>query len=141
MQNSKRYTLELCKAADFLKEVIPLSISVIVEGKNDRSKLRRLLNQEVRILCTFGTLNTQKLEKLRKQIGDDEVFLFTDNDPSGKRIRGILRDTFPDAVQIYTRRGYAGVEGTPDEYIITQLEKAGLEEFILYPPPGLNLSL
>ena len=45
-----------------------------------------------------------------------------DNDSSGKKIRGALRDIFPDAEQIYTRRGYAGVEGTPDEYLIAQLE-------------------
>jgi toprim domain protein len=44
-----------------------------------------------------------------------------------------LRDAFPDAEQIYTRKGYAGVEGTPDEYIIQQLEKAGLDEYIRYP--------
>ncbi|MEF2968491.1 toprim domain-containing protein [Paenibacillus sp. M1] len=111
-----------------------MSVSIIVEGKNDRSKLRRLISEEVRIHCTFGTLNTLKLEDLRKRVRDDEVFLFLDNDPSGKRIRGVLRDAFPDAEQIYTRRGYAGVEGTPDEYVIAQLEKAGLEEYILYPP-------
>jgi toprim domain protein len=45
-----------------------------------------------------------------------------------------LRDAYPDAEQIYTRKGYAGVEGTPDEYIIQQLEKAGLDPFIQYPP-------
>lgn len=114
-----------------------VAISIIVEGKNDRSKLRRLLSEEIRIHCTFGTLNSRKLESLRKLIKDDEVYLFLDNDPSGKRIRGVLRDTFPDAEQMYTRRGYAGVEGTPDEYLIAQLEKAGLEEFILYPPASL----
>lgn len=113
-----------------------MTISIIVEGKNDRSKLRRLLDEDVRIFCTFGTLNTDKLESLRKQVKEDEIFLFLDNDPSGKKIRGILRDAFPDATQIYTRRGYAGVEGTPDEYVIAQLEKAGLEEFIIYPPPA-----
>ncbi|MCZ8517504.1 DNA primase [Paenibacillus filicis] len=112
-----------------------MSIAIIVEGKNDRSRLRRLLSEEVLILCTFGSLNTERLESLRKQVKDREVFLFTDNDASGKKIRGILRDTFPDAEQIYTRRGYAGVEGSPDEYLIQQLEKAGLEEFIVYPPP------
>lgn len=113
-----------------------MTISIIVEGKNDRSKLRRLLDEDIRIFCTFGTLNTDKLEALRKQVKEDELFLFLDNDPSGKKIRGILRDAFPDATQIYTRRGYAGVEGTPDEYVIAQLEKAGLEEFIIYPPPA-----
>lgn len=113
-----------------------MSIYIIVEGKNDRSKLRRILSEEITILCTFGTLNSLKLESLRKQIRDDEVFLFMDNDSSGKRIRGILRDAFPDAGHIYTRRGYAGVEGTPEEYLIVQLEKAGLEDYINYPPPG-----
>jgi toprim domain protein len=112
-----------------------MSIFIIVEGKNDRSRLRRVLMDEVTILCTFGTLNTLKLESLRKQVGNNEVFLYMDNDSSGKRIRGILREVFPDAVHIYTRRGYAGVEGTPDEYNIIQLEKAGLEEFIVYPEP------
>jgi toprim domain protein len=112
-----------------------MSIAIVVEGKNDRSRLRRLLSDQILIVCTFGTLNTEKLERLKKQIGDREVFLFTDNDPSGKRIRAVLRDMYPEAEQIYTRRGYAGVEGTPDEYIIQQLEKAGLDEFIQYPPP------
>ncbi|MDT3427864.1 toprim domain protein [Paenibacillus forsythiae] len=112
-----------------------MSIIIIVEGKNDRSRLRRLLKPEVDLLCTFGTLNTLKLENLRKQVGDSEVYLYLDNDSSGKKIRGVLRDAFPDAEHIYTRRGYAGVEGTPDEYHIAQLEKAGLEEFIIYPEP------
>ncbi|MGF7033693.1 toprim domain protein [Paenibacillus mucilaginosus] len=111
-----------------------MSIALIVEGKNDKSRLRRLLTDDILILCTYGSLNTTRLEDLKKKVGEREVFLFTDNDSSGKKIRGILRDTFPDAEQIYTRRGYAGVEGTPDEYLIQQLEKAGLEEYIVYPP-------
>jgi toprim domain protein len=86
------------------------------------------------IVCTFGTVCVERLARLKKEIGDREVFVFTDNDPSGKKIRAILGDAFPDSEQIYTRRGYAGVEGTPDEYIIQQLEKAGLDEYIQYPP-------
>lgn len=113
-----------------------MSIVVIVEGKNDRSRLRRVLKAEVDILCTFGTPGTEQLERLRKLIGNRTLYLFTDNDASGKKIRGKLRDLFPDAEQIYTRRGYAGVEGTPEEYLIQQLEKAGLEEYIIYPETG-----
>ncbi|WGU92123.1 DNA primase [Paenibacillus dendritiformis] len=113
-----------------------MDIIIIVEGKNDRSRLRRLLREEVGILCTFGTLNTLRTEQLRKEAYDKDVYLFLDNDASGKRIRGILRDAFPEAEHIYTRRGYAGVEGTPDEYLIQQLEKAGLDEYIIYPDPA-----
>lgn len=112
-----------------------LAIAIIVEGKNDKSRLRRLLTDEVNIWCTYGTLNSERIEKLRKEVGASPVYLFMDNDSSGKKIRGILRDTFPDAEHIYTRRGYAGVEGTPDEYLIAQIEKAGLEEYIVYPDP------
>jgi toprim domain protein len=113
-----------------------MSIAIIVEGKNDKSRLKRIVSRDILILCTFGTPGTDTLEQLKKQAGSRQVFLFTDNDSSGKRIRGILRDVFPDAEQIYTRKGYAGVEGTPEEYLIQQLEKAGLEEYIIYPPPS-----
>jgi len=117
----------------------PMSpIVLIVEGKNDRSRLRRLLRDEVRIHCTFGTPGTGRIEQLKKAVGGaDPVYIFTDNDPSGRKIRALLRDAFPDAEQIYTRKGYAGVEGTPDDYLVQQLEKAGLGEYIVYPASGL----
>jgi toprim domain protein len=114
---------------------ISMCIAIIVEGKNDKNRIRRVLTKEILILCTFGTLGVAALEKLKKQVGNRQVYIFTDNDSSGKRIRGVLRDVFPDSEQIYTRKGYAGVEGTPEEYLIEQLEKAGLEEYIIYPPP------
>lgn len=110
-----------------------MDIAIIVEGKNDKSRIRRVLDESVPIFCTFGTPGTVQLEKLRKQVGDKDVYIFTDNDSSGKRIRGILRDLFPDAEHIYTRRGYPGVEHTPEDYLVEQFEKAGLEQYIQYP--------
>ncbi|OXS53312.1 DNA primase [Cohnella sp. CIP 111063] len=118
-----------------------MDIAIIVEGKNDKSRLSRVLAPEVPIHCTFGTLNTDRIETLRRAVGDRHVYLFTDHDASGRRIRGILRDVFPDADHIYTRRGYMGVEGTPEEYLIQQLEKAGLEEYIVYPEPDGHFRL
>lgn len=113
-----------------------MDIAIIVEGKNDKSKLRRVLADDVPIYCTFGMPGTKQLEKLRKEVGDKQVYLFSDNDASGKRIRGILRDLFPDAEHLYTRRGYPGVEHTPEDYLIQQLEKAGLDAHIKYPAPS-----
>jgi toprim domain protein len=114
-----------------------MEIVIIVEGKRDKARLKRILTENVLILCTFGTPGTEQLQLLQKQTDDLPIYLFTDNDSSGKRIRYLLRELFPDAEQIYTRPGYAGVEGTPEEYLIQQLEKAGLDEFIIYPasPP------
>ncbi|MDQ0115316.1 toprim domain-containing protein [Paenibacillus harenae] len=112
-----------------------MDVAIIVEGKNDKSRLRRVLSGNVPIYCTFGTPGSAQLEKLRKQAGDKQVYIFTDNDASGKRIRGMLRDLFPDAEHIYTRKGYPGVEHTPEDYLIEQLEKAGLDAHIAYPAP------
>ena len=111
-------------------------IVIIVEGKNDRGRLARILKPGVRILCTLGTPGTEQLHRLRREAGDLPVYLFTDNDSSGKKIRSLLGDAFPDAEQIYTRRGYAGVEGTPEEYLIQQLDKAGLGDYLLEFPPA-----
>lgn len=110
-----------------------MEIVIIVEGKNDKARLRRLLTGEVDILCTFGTPGPDQIDQLVRKVGDRELYIFTDNDASGRRIRGILRDAFPDAEHIYTRKGYPGVESTPDEYLIQQLEKAGLEDYIIRP--------
>lgn len=108
-----------------------MSIVIIVEGKNDRSKLRKLLSREVEIYCTYGTPGTNKLDELKRKAGDRDVFLFTDNDSSGRKIRYLLYELFPDAEHIYTRRDYAGVEGTPEEYLIQRLEKAGLSDYLV----------
>ncbi len=113
--------------------------AIIVEGKNDRSKLYTLLDEnEIDIYCTFGTPGTSKLEQLSEDIGDRLVYIFTDNDNPGKRIRAKLRDTFPDAEHIHTNRGYAGVEGSPPEYLVERLMKAGLEDYLIPGMPRLE---
>lgn len=103
---------------------------IVVEGKNDRRRLEKVLQPGISILCTYGIPNSEQLERLRKKIGPAPLYIFVDNDAAGRRIRGVLADAFPDAEHIYTRRGYDGVEGTPLEYIVQQLAKAGLEEWI-----------
>ena len=106
--------------------------AIVVEGKRDREKLETLLDlTQVDIYCTFGTPGTERIEQLIDEIGQRFVFIFTDNDVSGKKIRALLRDAFPDAEHIHTNKGYAGVEGTPDEYILERLVKAGLEPYLL----------
>lgn len=107
-----------------------MKICIIVEGKNDVLRLKKMLTDEVLILCSFGIPSTDRMEQLLEGAGDLPVYLLTDNDDTGRRIRAVLRDIFPDAEHIYTNKGYAGVEGTPEEYLLRRLEKAGLEEFI-----------
>ena len=112
--------------------------AIIVEGKNDRRKLRKLLSNEVIVTCTHGTPSAKRIEELKEETRGRHIFIFTDNDASGRKIRGILREIFPEAEQIYTKKGFFGVEGTPDDYLIQQLEKAGLEPYIRYPQSFCN---
>lgn len=116
-----------------------MRITIIVEGKNDRRRLRNLLTDDIQIICTYGTPGTDDIERMKRSARDAHVLIFTDNDSSGKKIRALLSEAFIDAEHLYTKRGYAGVEGTPEEYLIQQLEKAGLEEFIIYPDPQILL--
>ncbi|MFO7262545.1 MAG: DNA primase [Bacillaceae bacterium G1] len=103
---------------------------IVVEGKNDRRQLEKVLRPGIPILCTYGIPSSERLEWLKKHIGMAPLYIFVDNDAAGRRIRGVLADAFPDAEHIYTRRGYDGVEGTPLDYLVQQLAKAGLEDWI-----------
>lgn len=100
--------------------------AILVEGKNDRARLRKLVPEDVLILCTNGIPSHEKLMALRKQVGNRQPVILTDNDASGRRIRRLLADVFPDATHAYTKAGYAGVEGTPLEYLEKQLERVGV---------------
>jgi len=66
---------------------------IIVEGKHDRERLLEVIRADIAIVCTFGIPTQARLNELNQQSEDaDQVFIFTDNDRAGKRIRGILRD-------------------------------------------------
>lgn len=114
-----------------IEEVKRVKPVIIVEGKNDKIKLSALLDTErIDILCTHGTPGEDRLDRLRRLVGDRPVYIWTDNDRRGKKIRARLRDAFPDAEHLHTSKGYAGVEGTPDEDLAGRLVKAGLEEYL-----------
>lgn len=96
---------------------------IIVEGKRDRDRLRPLVSEGVGIVCTFGIPTPDRLRDIARQVGTAEVAIFTDNDMAGRRIRGILRDEFPDALHLHTKAEYGGVERTPVEYLQQILQR------------------
>ena len=99
---------------------------MIVEGKTDRERLRGVLDEPVTILCTYGTFSTDRAEELKEEIDPDaDLYIFTDEDDSGKKLRKRLREEFPDAVHLYTRKEFAEVANTPLEVLAEILESAG----------------
>lgn len=106
--------------------LVESDLLIIVEGKNDRRRLRQLVPDEVPIALTYGIPNPERLHQLAKLARHRQVVILTDADPSGRRIRGILGDAFPDAVHLHTKTGYDGVEHTPLDYLENRLRSAGI---------------
>ncbi len=108
---------------------------IIVEGKNDRRRLRQLLPESIPIAVTYGIPSQARLEALRKEARRRQVVIFTDADASGRRIRGILREWFPDALNLYTKPGFRGVEHTPLDYLENRLRAIGVLDTGPWPSP------
>lgn len=104
----------------------PEQFLVIVEGKNDTRKIRQLLPDTVAIAMTFGIPNAERLEHIRQKAAGRIVFILTDQDAAGRRIRRSLLEMLPDAINIYTKSGYNGVEHTPLEYLEDRFRKVGI---------------
>lgn len=99
---------------------------IIVEGKTDRERLLKVLAESVTILCTYGTYSPEKGEELVQLTQDaEEVYLFTDEDFSGKKLRAHLMEDFPRAIQLHTQKMYGEVANTPLQVLADILERAG----------------
>ncbi|KYP80506.1 hypothetical protein [Ferroacidibacillus organovorans] len=96
---------------------------VIVEGKKDRERILPLLREDIDVLCTFGIPTHQRVMEIHARVQNDELFVFTDSDDVGKRIRGMLAEEFPEAIHLHTKREYDGVEHTPPEFLFQLFEK------------------
>ncbi|MBY0087986.1 MULTISPECIES: toprim domain-containing protein [Brevibacillus] len=112
---------------------------MIVEGKTDKERLLRVLAEPVTILCTYGSYSLEKGEKLLAQTeaaDADEVYLFTDEDDSGKKLRTHLSEDFPDAIHLHTPKIYREVADTPLSVLAEILEQAGFAVIVSHPDLG-----
>ncbi|MCK0471077.1 toprim domain-containing protein [Halalkalibacter sp. APA_J-10(15)] len=90
---------------------------LIVEGTNDRKRVKKVLHEKVTIICTHGTLSNEKLEEFILPIENEDVYVLVDADDSGDKIRKQLKRELPNAVHLYTIREYGQVETTPLDYL------------------------
>ncbi|UTR09511.1 toprim domain-containing protein [Evansella sp. LMS18] len=90
---------------------------LIVEGSNDRERVRKVLDEQVDVVCTYGTLSDEKLETLILPIEDKDVYILVDADDAGEKLRKQLKRELPHAIHLHTQRGYGQVETTPYDYL------------------------
>ncbi|MGD8191958.1 hypothetical protein ACQCN2_18475 [Brevibacillus ginsengisoli] len=100
--------------------------TIIVEGKTDKERLRLVLAEPVLIICTNGSYSANKSEELLTRIPESsEIYIFTDEDESGLKLRGQLQEDFPHATHLRTKKSFAQVAHTPLPELAEILLKAG----------------
>ena len=110
--------------------------SIIVEGKTDRERLLMILDEEVDIFCTYGTISDDRLEGLIDETEYDEIFVLVDADEAGQRLRRIIKHEFPNFRHLYTRKKYKEVAATPLDELAKILHNAhfSVKEIAVYIP-------
>jgi toprim domain protein len=112
------------------REKVELSMDkkyIIVEGKTDKKVLEELLEGNIEIICTYGTLSPEKVEDLIQRLEFEELYILVDADESGNKLRSQLKREFPNAKHLYTRKVYREVAETPIEHLVKILMDAHFE--------------
>lgn len=100
--------------------------AIIVEGSSDRRKVASVLNEDVEIICTNGTISLTKLDELVDELMDRDVYLLFDADESGEKLRKQFRREMPEANHLYINKMYKEVESSPEHHIATVLLSANM---------------
>ena len=94
---------------------------MIVEGSSDKKKVKKILKEEVDILCTNGTISRDTLETFIDELYGRDIYIFVDSDASGERLRKLLRREMPEAMHLYIDKAYKEVASAPDHHIASVL--------------------
>lgn len=99
-----------------MNEISALEKVIIVEGKTDKQQIQKVINEDVEIVCTNGTLGVERLEQLILDYDLDhkDVFILVDEDHSGHKLRKQLSFELPHAEHIYIDRSFREVAATPE---------------------------
>lgn len=97
---------------------------IIVEGKTDKERLERVLDEPVKIICSYGTLDADRLEQWIREYDGEEVYILTDADEPGEKLRHQIQLEIPNVRHLYTQRMYREVATTPLEYLAGMLARA-----------------
>ncbi|WP_226035953.1 toprim domain-containing protein [Aquibacillus saliphilus] len=96
---------------------------IIVEGRTDKMQIEKIINEEVKIICTNGTLGIERLEELliNFDLDNKDVFILVDEDNAGQKLRKQLSFELPHAEHIYIDKTYREVAATPESELATAL--------------------
>lgn len=99
---------------------------IIVEGLTDKKQIEKVVVEQINIICTHGTLGSEALDELveKYDLYHQDVYLLTDQDDAGLKLRKQLTAELPHAKQIYISEEYREVATTPTEKLAITLASA-----------------
>lgn len=105
----------------------PSSKVIIVEGVSDKKRVQLVLNQNINIICTNGTISQEKLDELVEELEEREVYIFFDADDSGEKMRKRFKRELPNARHIYINKMYREVANVPLSQLASVLLAANMD--------------
>ena len=122
--------------------MIPIEPVILVEGKYDKNKLEQIFEGTILTTDGFGIFKQrEKLELLCRLAEEHGLLVFTDADGAGLVIRNFLKGAIPKEKLFHayippiegkekrksvpSKEGFLGVEGVPDEVILSAVRRSG----------------
>lgn len=100
---------------------------IIVEGKSDKNKVKKIIKEPVEIVCTNGTLSMSKLDELIDFLEDKEIYVLVDADDAGEKLRKLLKREFPEAMHLHIDKSYREVATASEKHLATILLSANID--------------
>lgn len=96
---------------------------IIVEGLTDKKQIEKLITDQVTIICTNGTLGVAKFDELLEtyDLDNKDVYILTDEDSAGLKLRKQLQRELPHAEHIYVSGEFREVATTPESVLANAL--------------------
>ncbi|WP_407640157.1 toprim domain-containing protein [Bacillus massiliglaciei] len=111
---------------------------IIVEGSSDKKKVSAVVNEEIDIICTNGTISIVKLDELVEELIGRNVYILVDADESGEKLRRQFKRELPEAKHLYINRVYREVANAPSNHLATVLLSANIDVKLKYLEQRMN---
>ena len=100
---------------------------IIVEGKSDKNKVKKIINEPIEIICTNGTISMNKMDELVESLVDKDIYILVDADEAGEKLRKQLKREFPEAKHLHIDRMYREVATASVKHLATILLSANID--------------
>ena len=110
------------------KEKIKIKEIIVVEGRDDITAIKRVVDANIIALNGFSALSKKTINKIVELSKNNDLILFTDPDFAGKKIRDTLKKYIPNIKHAFisqknaTKNDNIGVENANDESILEALK-------------------